>query len=399
MSEIKRAEVALLRCEDYEDRKLDAIIAQAAEIAGFPDVRGATVLLKPNVLNASPAAKAVTTHPAFVGAVMRFVKAQGAKEVLVGDSPGWQPGTLAAKACGIYDSVQQHGGMWVDFKEATPFPIANGKKLKHIPLTTALKDADIVVNLPKLKNHRLMTYTGAMKNLFGLIPGTAKSAMHLQYPNVADFGQMLVDLALSVPRCFTFMDGIVAMQGEGPGSGTPYPLGIVIASQRVAMLDWVAARCVGYDPWRIPYVLDGMQRTVGNESFAEPTTYPLTVAEIGHEGFELLPYGSSKVGRRLVSIPNSLRTLAGSIIRLRPIFHTKPCIGCGACIEICPAEALSIERKHRSNLIRIDDGLCITCFCCHEVCPAGAITVGRAPLRLVHSKMRNVSPRGKGPRP
>jgi len=399
MSEIKRAEVALLRCEDYEDRKLDAIIAQAAEIAGFPDVRGATVLLKPNVLNASPAAKAVTTHPAFVGAVMRFVKAQGAKEVLVGDSPGWQPGTLAAKACGIYDSVQQHGGMWVDFKEATPFPIANGKKLKHIPLTTALKDADIVVNLPKLKNHRLMTYTGAMKNLFGLIPGTAKSAMHLQYPNVADFGQMLVDLALSVPRCFTFMDGIVAMQGEGPGSGTPYPLGIVIASQRVAMLDWVAARCVGYDPRRIPYVLDGMQRTVGNESFAEPTTYPLTVAEIGHEGFELLPYGSSKVGRRLVSIPNSLRTLAGSIIRLRPIFHTKPCIGCGACIEICPAEALSIERKHRSNLVRIDDGLCITCFCCHEVCPAGAITVGRAPLRLVHSKMRNVSPRGKGPRP
>ncbi|HBK58196.1 MAG TPA: FeS-binding protein [Spirochaetaceae bacterium] len=399
MSNTKRADVALLRCEDYEDRKLDAIIAQAAEIAGFPDVRGATVLLKPNVLNASPATKAVTTHPSFVGAVIKFVRARGAKEVLVGDSPGWQPGTLAAKVCGIYESVQKHGGVWVDFGEASLFPITNGKKLKNLPLTTALRRADFVVNLPKLKNHHLMTYTGAMKNLFGLIPGTAKSAMHLQYPNVADFGQMLVDLALSVPRCFTFMDGIVAMQGEGPGAGTPYPLGIVLASQSVAMLDWVATRCIGYDPSRIPYVLDGMQRTVGSESFAEPATYPLIVSEIGHEGFELLPYGKSKVGQRLISIPDSLRALAGSFIRMRPIFHTKKCIGCGACIEICPADALCLTKRSGSNIIHIDDGRCITCFCCHEVCPAGAISVGRAPFRFVHSKMRHTYPQGRVPRP
>jgi len=189
MSDTKRADVALLRCEDYEDRKLETAIAQVAEIAGFPEVRGATVLLKPNVLNASPATKAVTTHPSFVGAVIKFVRSRGAKEVLVGDSPGWQPGTLAAKVCGIYESVQKHGGVWVDFGEASPFPITNGKKLKNLPLTTALRRADFVVNLPKLKNHHLMTYTGAMKNLFGLIPGTAKSAMHLQYPNVADFGR------------------------------------------------------------------------------------------------------------------------------------------------------------------------------------------------------------------
>jgi len=170
MSDAKRADVALLRCKSYESRELDAIIAQAAGIAGFPDVEGATILIKPNILNASPAAKAVTTNPAFVGAVIRFVKSRGAKSVLVGDSPGWQPSVLAAKTSGIYDAIQHNGGTWTEFREVSPHPIANGKKLRNIPLTTMIEQADIIINLPKLKNHRLMTYTGAMKNLFGLIP-------------------------------------------------------------------------------------------------------------------------------------------------------------------------------------------------------------------------------------
>jgi len=385
-----RADVALLRCKSYEDRELDDIVAQAAEIAGFPEIGGAAVLIKPNILNASPAAKAVTTNPAFVGAVIRFAKSRGAKNVFVGDSPGWQPGVLAAKTSGIYDAVQKNGASWADFREVSPYPAANGKKLKNIPFTAMLGQIDAVINLPKLKNHRLMTYTGAMKNLFGLIPGTAKSAMHLQYPGVIDFGAMLVDLALTVPHCFTFMDGIVAMQGEGPGAGTPYPLGIVLASRSAAMLDWVAARCAGYDPSRIPYLVDGLQRTQGSPSVAEPATYPLSASEIGHEGFEMLPY-SSELGRKLGAMPNALRSLAGSFIRLRPIFHAKKCIGCGACVEICPARALQLDKHGRSNIVRIDDKLCITCFCCHEVCPAKAISVGRAPLRIGHRAHKQAS--------
>ena len=211
----ERADVALIRCENYEAKKLDKAIETCAEIAGFPDIKGKTILIKPNVLNASPASKAVTTNPAFVEAVIRFVKSRGAKEVLVGDSPGWQPVMLAAKTSGIYDAVQESGGTWVDFREVSPHPVAAGKKLKNIPLSSLLEQVDLVINLPKLKNHSLMTYTGAIKNLFGLIPGTAKSAMHLQYPAVIDFGEMLVDLALSIPNCFTFMDAIIAMDGQG----------------------------------------------------------------------------------------------------------------------------------------------------------------------------------------
>ena len=376
------ANVALLRCESYEEKLLEEVIARAARIAGFPDVRGKTLLLKPNILNASPAAKAVTTNPAFLGAVIRFVRSEGAARILVGDSPGWQPGALAAKACGIYDAVQRNGATWVDFREVAAHAILNGKKLKNIPLTSLLGEVDLVINLPKLKNHELMTYTGAMKNLFGLLPGTAKSAMHLQYPSVIDFGEMLVDLALSVP-CFSFMDGVIAMQGEGPGSGTPFQLGILLASKSPAALDWVAVQCVGYEPRRIPYLVDGMRRTFGADAIAEPATAPLTPAEVGHEGFERLPY-SSELGKRLDSIPGKLRRVLGTVIRLRPLFHTNPCIGCKACVEICPAKALELEKHGRANRIRIDDSLCITCFCCHEVCPAKAISIGRAPLRIAH---------------
>ncbi len=378
----KSADVALLRCESYDKKFLDEAIARAARIAGFPDVQGKTLLLKPNILNASPAAKAVTTNPAFLGAVIRFVKSKGATRILVGDSPGWQPGVLAAKASGIYDAAQRNGATWVDFHEVAAHAVPNGKKLKNIPLTSLLGGIDLVINLPKLKNHQLMTYTGAMKNLFGLLPGTAKSAMHLQYPSVIDFGEMLVDIAMSIP-CFSFMDGIVAMQGEGPGSGTPFQLGIVLASGSPAALDWVAVECVGYDPWRIPYLVDGMQRTQGVDTVAEPSTAPLAPGDINHEEFERLPY-CSELGKRLDSIPSTLRRILGSAIRLRPIFHTKPCIGCKACVEICPAKALELEKKGRVNRIRIDDHLCITCFCCHEVCPAKAISIGKAPLRIAH---------------
>jgi len=383
MLDTYQADVALLRCETYEARGLDEVIAEAARIAHFPDVQGATVLIKPNMLNASPVSKAVTTNPLFLGAVIRFVKSRGASRILVGDSPGWQPGTLVGRTSGIYDAVQQNGATWVDFREVSAHPVKNGKKLKNIPLTSFLDEADLVVNVPKLKNHQLMTYTGALKNLFGLLPGTAKSALHLQYPSVLDFGEMLVDLALSISPTFCFMDGIIAMQGEGPGSGTPYPLGLVLASRSPAKLDWIAAQCVGYDPRRIPYLVDGLRRTLGTDTISDLSTWSLAVDQVNHEGFERLPY-SSELGKRLDSIPHGLRRFAGSIIKLRPIFHMDPCTGCKACIEICPAEALELERKSSTNVIRIDDRRCITCFCCHEVCPSNAISIGRAFFRIAH---------------
>ncbi|MCX7776284.1 MAG: DUF362 domain-containing protein [Spirochaetaceae bacterium] len=387
---MQHTEVALVPCTSYDPVLLDAALQQAAEIAGFPDVRNRKVLIKPNVLNASPSAKAVTTHPAFVAAVIRLLRARGCTEILVGDSPGWQPGQLAARASGIFQAVEAEGARWVDFKEVTAHAVSQSKVLRNIPLTSWLDEVDVVVNLPKLKTHRLMTYTGAMKNLFGLIPGTAKSAMHMQYPLARDFGEVLVDLALSIQPSFTFMDAIVAMQGEGPGNGTPYALGVILASRSMPDLDWVAARCIGYDPARIHYLADAMERVHHGISGYEPSTAPLSPGEVRHEGFQLLPY-ESDLSRRLGGMPSRIRQTVLKVLQRRPVFRTARCIGCQACIRICPAKVLSLDTHMGSNTVRIDDSHCITCFCCHEVCPANAIEIGRVLTRIWHRPQSKIS--------
>jgi ferredoxin len=247
--------------------------------------------------------------------------------------------------------------------------------VRGFALTAELAECDLVVNLPKLKTHRLMKYTGAIKNLFGLIPGLGKSGFHLRFPDSADFGTMLVDLAAAVPDCFTFMDGIVAMEGEGPGDGDPYELGVVLASAEPAALDWIAASCVGYDPRRLPYLVDAIGRTGRDPAAPIISVGPASLAELAVDDFKLLPYdtkGESTAG----SLPAIAKGFLKRALMDRPIFDPRRCEGCSACVVVCPAKALELE-KNGLNRVLIDDKACIGCFCCHEVCPAHAIRIGK----------------------
>ena len=272
--------VSLLACAEYVPADLDEAIEQVAEFARFPDISGKRILVKPNLLKAATADKAVTTHPEFLAAVLRFLWKRGAARIVVGDSPGFQSGMAAAKTAGIYEAAISGGAEWADFTPGKPRSVPDAKLVKSFTLASVLDECDVVINLPKLKTHRLMNYTGAIKNLFGLIPGLGKSGMHLRFADKGKFGTMLVDLALSIPNCFSFMDGIVAMEGEGPGDGDPFKLGLVLASGDAAALDWTAARCIGYDPLRIPYLVDAFRRTGGNPVAPAIEVGPGRVADV-----------------------------------------------------------------------------------------------------------------------
>ena len=374
--------VALFPCATYEPAALDAIIERAAEFAGFPDIAGKRILVKPNLLKTAPVEKAVTTHPEFLVAVLRFLAKRGAARLAVGDSPSFQNGLAVAKATGIWEATRRNGAEWVDFVPGKPRSAPEARLVKSFTLASALEECDLVVNLPKLKTHRLTNYTGAIKNLFGLIPGLGKSGLHMRFSDKGKFGTMLVDLGLSITECFTFMDGIVAMQGEGPGDGDPFPLGLVLASGDAAALDWTAAGCIGYEPRKIPYLADALERRGWNPSAPEFEVGPNRVADVDARGFALLPYGGPP-SAAIMAMPAFARPFIRKIIADRPIFHPVRCIGCSACVKICPASALELEKTRRGRQqIRINDEACITCFCCHEVCPAHAISIGKVLARM-----------------
>jgi uncharacterized protein (DUF362 family)/NAD-dependent dihydropyrimidine dehydrogenase PreA subunit len=380
-----RTTVALHRCGSYDPELLDRMLEDAAVTSGFPDVKGACILVKPNLLKSATIDKAVTTHPGFVAAVIRLLHRKGAARILVGDSPGYQNALAVARATGIYAATRDNAAEWVDFVPGNPRPAPGAKLVKSFSLASVLDECDLVVNLPKLKTHRLMNFTGAIKNLFGLVPNLGKSGMHLRFPDKTHFGTMLVDLAAAVGPCFTFMDGIIAMQGEGPGNGDPFELGLLLASSQPAALDWAAASIIGYDPRHLPYLVDAIERAGFDPGKPDFSIGPESIESVAAKDFELLPVRSSE-SVTLKEIPSFARNFMKRLTVDRPVFLPDKCTGCRACVKICPVKALGLDRSGGKNQIRIDDEACITCFCCHEVCPSRAIAVRRVFRRKASEK-------------
>ena len=263
-------QVAITPCSSYTVEAVYAALCLAVDAAPSLDVAGKTVLLKPNIVFDSPPEKAIVTHPVFLEAAIRLVRERGAARVLVGDSPGLQMPNFTAKLSGLGELTVRMGAEWVDFtRERADIPCPEGRAQKQFSLTAAVREADCVISLPKLKTHQLMYYTGAMKNLFGLIPSVAKSPMHVRFPSREAFAAMLVDLNIAVKPHYALMDAIVGMEGPGPGSGDPRPIGLVLASANLLAMDAAASEIIGYPPLEIPVSREALSRGLWLKSFAE----------------------------------------------------------------------------------------------------------------------------------
>jgi uncharacterized protein (DUF362 family)/Pyruvate/2-oxoacid:ferredoxin oxidoreductase delta subunit len=368
--------VSLHDCASYDNQNLvDAAVALAADEAGGINPSGATVLLKPNLLNASAPQRAATTHPAVLRAAIRYYKARGAARILVGDSPGWQPMDLVGKASGIMEATLSEGAEWAQFSESVSVDIPGARMVKRFDLARPVVESDLVVSLPKLKTHGLMYFTGAVKNLFGAVPGLSKSAFHLRFPGRQEFAAMLADLMLAVKPGFAIMDGIVGMEGLGPNSGHPRQVGLVLASTDCWSLDWVASQLIGYDPATIPYLgLAALDERYGFKPEHIQTTGEDPAAK-RLKDFELIRVlKTTDFFKR--HLPGWLHGIVKNATVARPVFLDEPCVRCGACIRICPAAALSFTERHKAPTV--DYAACIRCYCCHEVCPEDAIALRRS---------------------
>jgi len=356
--------VSVVGCDTYElamvRRAVAAALAPLGGIERF--VRpGMRVLLKPNLLLANGVEHAVTTHPRVVQAVAELARTAGAEEVWIGDSPG---GPVA------HTPQVWHGAGMVAVAEQTgarmvPFDGVMWKRLNGADYFIArpIFEADLVINLPKLKTHSLTLYTGAVKNLFGAIPGTRKRDVHCRALGLPDFSRALVDVLDLVRPGLTVLDGVVGQEGNGPGmGGTPRPYGVLAASTDGVALDALVAQALGYRTGEVLHLAQAEARGLG---LADP-------ARIELEGNRrALDLGSVRLpmARRFVRyIPSSVGRLVYQATRLRPRLAASACVGCGDCVAVCPPQAITPGHPPRFDLER-----CVGCMCCAEVCPQGAI--------------------------
>ena len=365
--------VAIIKCENYEQTLVDNAVETACLAANMPEVSGKRILLKPNILSDAKEDRCITTHPAVLRAMIHLLKKHGAKEIVVGDSPGLQNPSFLPKNCGIHQVCIEEKVTWIDFTkspETKMIPYTHNKKL---PIASILGDVDMLFSLPKFKTHQLMYSTGAVKNLFGLVPNLHKSPCHVQFPTREQFASLIIGiLELSKPS-FALMDGIIGMEGAGPANGIPRHLGLLLASTDLIALDYAQALIMGYDPVSLPIISEGLRRNLGSI----PTTYPLLDANaLILENFKRIEQQKkTKFFHNLIK-PFFLSSYIRWKVkkeRKAPVFLADPCIGCRKCIEICPASALVQENKK----IIIDTHACVRCYCCHEVCPANAIIIDK----------------------
>ena len=367
--------VGIVQCGSYDPERLYTALKAAAQAADPPDVKGKTVLLKPNILMDAVPEKAITTHPAFCEAIIRLVREWGVSRIFIGDSPGLQGPNFSPRLSGLSEVISKNEVEWVDFtKGKMELECPNGKVHRCFSVCGILKEVDLVINLPKLKTHQLMYYTGAMKNIFGLIPSVAKSPFHVRYPSREAFASMIVDLNLLNKPVYSFMDAVIGMEGAGPAAGSPKQIGLILASSNILAIDVAACIIVGYPPSKIPINREALERQVWLNNFSD-IEYPLLQPEESKiQDFVKIHFKKSSNQLLDFLIPKPFRKLRETLNPVPEINH-KICVLCGDCMKICASEAISIMGEGDLKQMVLDKQRCIRCYCCHEICPSNAMDI------------------------
>jgi len=373
-------QVSIEKCGSYNDQEVrKAVEACLAPLGGLESVvsGGDRVLVKLNLLSAKSPEAAVTTHPAIVKATVELVQELGAIPVL-GDSPGGGSTAASYKALlektGIQAVIDKTGCEIVRFDEAKrEVAPAKAKTFKKLTLAKAVTEADVIIRLPKLKTHTLTYYTGAVKLLYGYIPGLFKTEYHLHTANDINlFADLLLDIHETYPPALTLMDAIVGMEGAGPSNGKPRKIGLVLSSKSCTALDYVAVTIAGFDPMSVPTVRLAQERGVGPARLEDVRIYGERVQPLVVEDFEKTLTAS------LSRAPPFLINTLKRFIAAKPVIDVSNCKHCGECFRACPPNAIAFKKARVPD---IDYSTCIRCYCCQELCPEGAITVSVPLLR------------------
>jgi uncharacterized protein (DUF362 family)/NAD-dependent dihydropyrimidine dehydrogenase PreA subunit len=361
------ARVSIARLDDYEPAAVARALRDVLEPLGGARAfiaEGARVVLKPNFLWASDADRAICTNPEIVRQTARLAREAGAAEIVVTDSPGVGTARRCARRLGLEDG-DDYTIADADDGVDTSVP---GAPFQRFAVSRRMREAGVLINLPKAKTHGQMVLTGAVKNTFGAVIGLEKAQWHYRAGrDPRAFARLLVHIhALLAPKLHV-LDAVIGMDGNGPGSGTPRRLGCLIAATNGHALDAILCRILDVDPLNLHTF------AAAAELGFSPRLEEIEVVGPAPESLRPSPPWvlARPVALRSIAGPSWLAPVFESLVSLKPEIDRAACTSCGACAEACAAGAISLTGER----VVVDRRRCISCFCCQEMCPSGAISV------------------------
>jgi uncharacterized protein (DUF362 family)/Pyruvate/2-oxoacid:ferredoxin oxidoreductase delta subunit len=368
--------VALLRCEDYDVRLIEKKLLEGFSFWGgdkfLKDLipYNSKVLLKPNMLSIEEAGSPVVTNFSVFEAVIRIIK-NYTNNISFGDSPGFGDSKKAAEKSGLLGVAKRYNVKFEDFKESVHIKLDNSILCKSWTVAKAPFEADVLITLPKIKTHAMAYYTGAIKNQFGCIPGSLKATWHTRMPAANNFCKMLLDLNILLNANFAILDGIVAMEGNGPKSGKPKKMNTLIMGKSLSAVDSVAVRLIGYDnPLDIPLL-----KEVYDQSWGAVLPGDIDILGESIESMKVRDFELCRKAGNFYFISPSVTNFLRDLISPDPLLVKEKCVGCGRCLEVCPEKdkVISMVKDKYKKIPVWNMKECIRCFCCQELCPYGAI--------------------------
>jgi uncharacterized protein (DUF362 family)/ferredoxin len=371
--------VSIVECRNYNPADVLKAVRRSVDLLGgltkFVPTKS-KVLVKPNFLAPHAASKAALTHSAVIEAVCELVFEVGATPI-VGDSSSIGSSKLIARRSGVLPYLEKRGIELIDLQDSRTYENKTGKNFKRFEVSAEAVNADVIINLPKLKTHGQILMTMAVKNMFGVIVGMRKSQWHLRAGKDAIyFARMLVELCYFLKPSLSIIDAVIGMDGNGPGSGRPREIGLVAASADPVSLDRVMANIVGVDPEKILTLLAARELGYGPTSLSQIETVGDNPDSFHIDDF-LLPRLSPASTTKGTLDPIS--GIFQNALTSKPVIDHKLCTHCMTCSEQCPLDAISFDENalagSKTGFLEIDYKKCIRCYCCQEICPEGAITI------------------------
>ncbi len=334
------------------------------------------IVVKPNLIARRDPEDAATTHPKFVKAIILHLQSLGCQNITIAESGGGPYNEALLKSlyegCGMA-AVAKETGVKLNLGTEVARIERPGLATSYFTVIRPVAEADLIVSVCKLKTHSMTFMSGAVKNLFGCVPGLMKPELHMRYPDGEDFARMLLDLSLTVPKTISFVDAVDAMEGDGPTGGIKKHVGLTLCSWDIYALDLVNSAIIGARPADIPTVRQAIERGLCPDSL-DKITFAGGCPSLTKAGPFIKPRAKQLDFSSSVPAPFAgIVKKAAAHMQPRPKINLKLCVGCGKCAESCPAHTIRILNGKAA----IDNSKCIRCFCCQEMCPKKAVDIRR----------------------